>query len=89
MRKCGKNCTACPYIKEAKSLRINQNEWKINQSHNCQISNCVYLNECKKDNCDMKYVGENKRSSEHKLKENTGTKTKNVPKNQRINVESI
>ena len=32
MRNCGKNCTACPYIKVAKSLRINQDEWKINQS---------------------------------------------------------
>ena len=26
MRKCGKNCTACPYIKEVKSLGINQNK---------------------------------------------------------------
>ena len=25
MRNCVKNCTECPYIKEVKSLRINQN----------------------------------------------------------------
>ena len=61
MRKCGKNCTACPYVREFKSLRINQSEWKINQSLNCEISNCVYLIECKKTNCSMKYVGETKR----------------------------
>ena len=43
MKKCGKNCTACPYIREAKSLRINSQEWKINQNLNCEISNCVYM----------------------------------------------
>ena len=58
MKKCGKNCTACPYIKEVKSLYINQKEWKINQSLNCEIFNCIYRIECKKDNCNMKYVGE-------------------------------
>ena len=72
MKKCGKNCTACPYIKEAKSLRINQNEWKINQSLNCEISNCVYLIECKKDNCDMKYVGETKRMLKFRLADHRG-----------------
>ena len=62
----------CPYIKEAKSLRINQNEWKINQSLNCEISNCVYLIECKKDNCDMKYIGETKRMLKFRLAEHRG-----------------
>jgi hypothetical protein len=61
MRKCGKNCTACPYIREVKSININKSEWKINQNLDCNISNCVYLIECKKENCNMKYVGETKR----------------------------
>ena len=60
MQKCRKNCTACPYIREVKSLKINQNEWKINQSLNCEVSNCIYLIECRKNNCNMKYVGETK-----------------------------
>ena len=46
--KTGRNCTACPYIREVKSLRINGTEWKINQSLNCEISNCIYMIECKK-----------------------------------------
>jgi hypothetical protein len=54
MKKCGKNCTDCPYIKEVKSLYINQKEWKINQSLNCDIFNCIYFIACKKDNCDIK-----------------------------------
>ena len=37
MKKCGKNCTACPYMIKAKYLRINQNECKIKQSLNCEI----------------------------------------------------
>ena len=48
MKKCGRNCTACPYIREVKSLRVNNTEWKINQSLNCEISNCIYMIECKK-----------------------------------------
>ena len=72
MKKCGKNCTACPYIREVKSLRINNNEWKINQSLNCEISNCIYLIECKKDNCSMKYVGETRRILKFRLAEHRG-----------------
>ena len=39
MKKCGKNCSACPFIREVKSLKMNNFEWKINQSLNCEISN--------------------------------------------------
>ena len=38
MKRCGKNCSACPYIREVKSLNINTNEWKINQNFNCEIA---------------------------------------------------
>ena len=72
MKKCGKNCSACPYIKEVKSLKINQNEWKINQSLDCEISNCIYLIECKKHDCNMKYVGETKRILKFRLAEHRG-----------------
>ena len=72
MKKCGKNCTACPYIKEVKSLYINKKEWKINQSLNCEIFNCIYLIECKKDNCNMKYVGETKRILKYRFAEHRG-----------------
>ena len=72
MRKCGNNCTACPYIREVKSLNINRNEWKINQSLDCNISNCVYLIECKKERCNMKYVGETKRILKFRLADHRG-----------------
>ena len=29
MKKCGKSCTACPYIREVKSLKVNGNEWNF------------------------------------------------------------
>ena len=60
MKRCGKDCSACPYIREVKSLNINTNEWKINQNLNCEISNCIYLIECMKEHCNMKYVGKTK-----------------------------
>ena len=66
------HCTACPFIKEVKSLKINNGEWKINQSVNCESSNCVYLIECKKENCKAKYVGETKRTIKDRLADHRG-----------------
>jgi len=39
----------------------------ISSTRACEITNFVYLIECKKDNCDMKYVGETKRMLKNKL----------------------
>ena len=72
MKKCGKNCTACPYIREVKSLRMNGKDWKINQNLNCNTYNCVYMIECKKDNCKLKYVGETKRILKFRLADHRG-----------------
>ena len=72
MKKCGKNCSACPFIREVKSLKINNMDWKINQNLNCEISNCIYLIECKKTNCSMKYVGETKRILRFRFTEHRG-----------------
>ena len=72
MKKCGKNCSACPYIREVKSLKMNNMEWKINQSLNCETSNCIYMIECKKDKCRLKYIGETKRIMKFRLAEHRG-----------------
>ena len=72
MKKCGKNCTACPYIREVKSIKTNKTEWKINQSLNCEISNCVYMIQCKKDNCGLRYIGETKRILKFRLADHRG-----------------
>ena len=33
MKKCGKGCPAWSYIKEGKSVKINNKEWKINKQY--------------------------------------------------------
>ena len=43
MKKCGKGCHACPYIKEGKSVKINNKEWKINKPNDCNSHNVVLL----------------------------------------------
>jgi hypothetical protein len=48
LKKSGKNYTACPHIREVKSIRVN--ECKINQSLNFDVSICVNLTECRKNN---------------------------------------
>ena len=42
MRKCGEACTACPYMKEGKRIKINGIDWKINQDLHCKSYNVVY-----------------------------------------------
>ena len=35
MKKCGKSCPACPYVKEGKEIQNNQTKWVINSAVNC------------------------------------------------------
>ena len=49
MKKCGKGCPACPYIKEGKSVKINNKEWKINKPYDCNSYNVVYAVICKRN----------------------------------------
>ena len=60
MTKCGKNCQACPYIKEGKSIKVNNSEWKLNKQLDCNSYNLVYAITCNKDTCKMVYIGETK-----------------------------
>ena len=72
MKKCGKSCTGCPYIKEGKSLKINGVDWKINQTLNCKSYNVVYAVVCKKENCRQVYIGETKRFLKSRLDDHRG-----------------
>ena len=72
MKKYGRNCTACPYIREVKSLKVNGTQWNINQNLNCEKSNCIYMIECKKENCNMRYIGETKRILKFRLADHRG-----------------
>ena len=47
--------TACPYVKDGKSIRIGNNEWKINSRVNCNSYNIIYLLICKKEQCKKTY----------------------------------
>ena len=56
MKKCGKGCPACPYIKEGKGVKINNKEWKINKPYDCNSYNVVYAVLCKKEKCKKKHI---------------------------------
>ena len=51
MKICGSSCTACPYIKQGKGIKINGIDWKFNKQVNCSSYNVVYVICCKKDQC--------------------------------------
>ena len=61
MKKCGKNCGACPYIKEDNLIKINGKEWKLKKHFDCNTYNVVYAIICSKENCHKAYIGESKR----------------------------
>ena len=72
MKMCGKGCTACPYILQAKNITHRKTNWKLNKKLDCNSYNIVYMIECQKDNCKKRYVGESKRSLKHRLAEHRG-----------------
>ena len=72
MKKCGKGCPACPYIKEGKSVKINNKEWKINKPYDCNSFNVVYAVICKKEKCKKAYLGETKRMLKFRLADHCG-----------------
>ena len=71
MSKCGKPCSACPYIMTGREVRITQYEtWKINRKVSCDTFNCVYLIHCEK--CGKKYIGETGRLLKNRLSDHRG-----------------
>ena len=75
MKKCGKGCPACPYIKEGKKClkRIKKKkEWKINKPNDCNSYNVVYAVISKKEKYKKAYLGETKRMLEFHLADHCG-----------------
>ena len=72
MKRCGKMCSACPYIKEGKDIDKfkGTEKWKINKPVNCETRNIVYLIECLK--CNKRYIGESKRALKDRLADHRG-----------------
>ena len=60
MVKCGQQCSACPYIKEGKTIRFGKSTWNINKRFSCKNYHIIYLIECNKDKCRQCYIGESK-----------------------------
>ena len=60
MKKCTKNCAMCPFVWETNQIKSENFDWNLRKSYNCQTQNTVYMIECNKDNCKMRYVGESK-----------------------------
>ena len=75
MKRCGKQCTACPYIQEGKFVKINgETQWKINKRVNCETRNVIYMIECSE--CRIRYIGETKRTLKERISDHRGYVTK-------------
>ena len=72
MTKCGKSCTACPFIREGKSLQINKKQWSIEKKYDCNTFNVVYAIMCKKERCKEAYIGETKRLLRSRIADHCG-----------------
>ena len=72
MKRCGKMCSICPYVKEGKEVKVNKTGkvWKINKNVNCETKNIIYMIECLK--CKERYIGESKRMLKHRLADHRG-----------------
>ena len=88
MTKCN-NCVACKCIIEGKSIKLENNAWKINKRVDCNTKKLVYLLECDKNNCIEKYVGETERKFKERIKEHLGyarTNKQNQPSGLHFNL---
>ena len=73
MKKCTKQCHACPYIQERKSVKHGKYTWSINDQVNCNSKNIIYLIQCNKENCrENKYIGESEREINERISEHRG-----------------
>ena len=82
MKKCGKNCLVCPYIKVGKKLKEKDFTWFLNKSLHCKSDkNIIYMIECSKPNCKARYIGETERFLHDRLCEHIGDiRTKKLEK---------
>ena len=69
MKKCGKECPACPFINVGREIKQEKFTWKINTAANCETTNIVYLIQCNKEGCKEQYIGETSRSPKDRLVE--------------------
>ena len=75
-KRCGKACTACPFI-EGKQVKINQEEtWMINKHLICESFDIIYMLECKK--CYQRYIGTSGRKFKFRLADHGGYITNQV-----------
>ena len=71
--KCLFNCSACPYVMQGRNMKINKRStWRINRRLNCNTFNAVYMIECEKDNCKLRYIGESKRLTKYCIADHRG-----------------
>ena len=78
MKKCNRQCPACPYIKEGKVIKAANFTWSINMDLNCESSNIIYMIECNIDRCKMRYIGESERKLSKRLSEHRGYVTNHL-----------
>ena len=79
MKKCGKQCPTCPFILEEKSVKISEKEkWTLNNKYTCESYNLIYMIECEKQECKMRYIGQTKRALKYRMAEHRGYVSSNA-----------
>ena len=46
---CGRVCPTCPYIREGKSIKVNNKDGKMTRKYDCNTFNVIYAKSCKKN----------------------------------------
>ena len=73
MKRCGKQCLICPYVKEVKSLEGPNFKWYLNNHMTCkEQTNIIYIIECNISNCKQRYIGETERNLHDRICEHIG-----------------
>ena len=67
MKKCGKSCPVCPFVNEGKFIKKTNKNWEIYGKYNCETKNIIYIIECNKEKCKLRYIGETEKSLKDRI----------------------
>ena len=55
-----------------KNIKYGNSTWKLNNKFTCETFNSIYMIICKKDNCQLRYIGQSKRPLKFRLADHRG-----------------
>ena len=78
MFKCNRPCLTCPFVKQESKVKGKGFTWNIKQKFTCNTDSIVYLIQCAKEKCNLRYIGVFERRLSERITDHRGYINNNV-----------